>query len=518
MSVTHNTNEKGLFAKNSKLSPKEMILLLVILLLGLFLRIYNLTEESLWFDEGFAIRLASLGVVQIWEDELHPPLYFILLHVWTNFWGISEFSTRFLSLIFGFLAIFMIYKVGKLIYSKEVGLLSSLLLALSEFHIYYSQEVRMYSLMTLLTLFSFYCFIKLLKVRNRMYLIGYILSSSLLIYTHIFGVFIIIAQNIYIVPTFVLSKKVYKLNFKRWILLQTIIIILYTPYIVVLLSQISPKGLGIAEPSIYSIIQTFFTYSGGGWTVRGIIIGLLFLLLALFALVTIEKVKGSIDWKDFFKSIENYRWNIGLSDVNTIYLLLLWLLTPVLLPFIFSKFYSIYKIRATIGASLAFYLLTAKGINNIKFNSVKRIRNIDFDYKCLKLVIIGIIITISLFNVYSIYVRVDKEQWRDAVYYIEKNAETGDLLLFSSGSMQENIFDYYSKRIDLVKRGFHSTVNEENIKDLEPTVQGYNRVWVIMSHNRDSKGLIKQTMNQSYNLLDYKVFTGIEIYLFVKEW
>jgi len=160
--------------------------------------------------------------------------------------------------------------------------------------------------------------------------------------------------------------------------------------------------------------------------------------------------------------------------------------------------------------------LTAKGINNIKFYSVKRIRNINFDYKYLKIAIIGIIITISLFNVYSLYVRVDKEQWRDAVYYIETNAEVGDLLLFSAGSMQENIFDYYSKRTDLIKKGFYSTVNEENIIELEPRVQGYNRVWVILSHSRDSKGLIKQTMSQSYNLLDYKVFKGIEIYLFVK--
>lgn len=537
MSVTHQIKEEGLFSKNGKLSPKELILLLVIFLSGLFLRIYDLSVESIWVDEGYSIRVATLDVFQIWEvsaDDIHPPLYYILLHFWINVWGASEFSTRFLSLIFGFLAIIMIYKVGKLLFSKEVGFISSLLLAVSPFHIRYSQEVRMYSLMTILTLFSFYFFIKLLNERNRIDLIGYLLSSSLLMYTHIFGFFTIIAQNIYVVSIFILSKKAYKLNVKKWTLLQIVLIILYAPYIEEILVKLTRVQRGIwggswiPEPNIYSIIQTSFIYTGGEWTSGGIriMIGLLFLLLALFTMVSIEKVKGSIEWKDFFKSIESYRWNIGLSNVSTIYLLLLWLLTPVLLPFIISKFITpIYNTRFTIGASLAFCLLTAKGISNIKFNSVKRIRNIDFDYKCLKLVIIAIIITISLVNVYSYYINVDKEQWRDAVDYIETNAEAGDLLLFNAGFTQDYVFDYYSKRSDLVKKPFPSNtryVNEENIKELEPTVQGYDRVWVILSHSRDSLGLIKQTLSQSYNLVDYKVYInynvyiGIIIYLFEK--
>lgn len=520
MSVAHQTKENGLSSENNKLSTRELIILLVILLLGLFLRVYNLAGESIWLDEEYSVTVAQKGVFQIFERSSydHDPFYHILLHFWINFWGVSEFSTRFLSVLFGFFAIIMIYNVGKLIFSKEVGLISSLLLALSEFHIFYSQEARMYSLMTILTLASYYFFIKLLKEKNRIALIGYILSSSFLTYTHIFGFFLIIAQNIYVFTMFVLSKKVNKLNFKRWTFLQIIIMILYAPYISSLFTHIIVKDFSIPEASIYSTIDTFRVFSGahsGGFTSR-VSLGVLFLLLSLFAMIAIEKVKGSMDWKDFFKSIESYRLNIGLSNVNTIYLLLLWLLTPVLLPFLISKFYySIYRIRYTIGASLALYLLTAKGINNIKFSSIKRIRNINFDYKYLKLVIIGIIITLSLVKISSYYERVDKEQWRDAVYYIETNAETGDLLLFNAGFTQD-VFDYYSKRTDLVKRGLPSKVDEDNIKELEPTVQGYNRVWVILSHSRDYKGLIKQTMSQSYNLVAYKGYRGIEIYLFQK--
>ena len=241
MSVVHQTKEEGLSSEKSKLSTRELIILLVILFLGLFLRVYNLTEESLWLDEGIPIRVATLNVFQIWEwfkTNSHSPLYFIILYFWIDVGGTSEFSTRFLSLIFGFCSIIMIYKVGKLIFNKGVGFISALLLASSEFHIHYSQEVRMYSLMTLLTLFSFYFFIKLLKERNQIDLIGYTLSSSLLIYTHVFGLFIIMAQNIYIVTIFILSKKTYILNIQRWTLLQIILIVIYAPYIEILLANI----------------------------------------------------------------------------------------------------------------------------------------------------------------------------------------------------------------------------------------------------------------------------------------
>ena len=210
-----------------KLIRNELILILAILFVGLFFRIYGLGNESIWLDEGFSIRLSNLNLFHIVEEtsrDVHPPLYYIILHYWINLFGDSEFSTRFLSVIFGFFAIFMIYKIGSLIFCKDVGVLSSLLLGLSVFHIQYSQEVRSYSLMSLLTLLSFYFFIRLLDKRSLTVLTGYVISSLLLLYTHFFGFFIIIAQNIYFLTLFLLSKNDYKLNLRRWILLQIILI------------------------------------------------------------------------------------------------------------------------------------------------------------------------------------------------------------------------------------------------------------------------------------------------------
>ncbi|MFX0202078.1 MAG: glycosyltransferase family 39 protein [Candidatus Hodarchaeota archaeon] len=500
---------------------KNELILLAILFLGLFLRIYDLGNESIWVDEGISIRLAHLKPFQIIEDRasnIHPPLYFVILHYWVNLFGDSEFSTRFLSVIFGLLTIFMICKVGGLVFDKEVGILSSLLLGLSVFHIHYSQETRSYSLMALLTLLSIYFFVKLLEKRSLVVAIGYILSSILLMYTHLFGLFIIVAQNIYLVTLFLLSSEVYKLGFKRWILLQGILIVLFIPWIRILISQVLvvQSGFWIPAPSIRSIIASFLEYSGS------VLLLPCFLILSSFSMITYEKTRGNIAWKDFFESIESYSWNVSLSNINKIYLLLVWLFIPIIFPFVISHFSApIYITKATISASLAFYLLVAKGISNINYK--------------YKFVIASIIVAFSLLNIWKYYTEVNKEQWRDVANYIDTNAEHGDLLLFNAGFCQENAFDYYSERTDLIKKPFpektrdvfyFSTVDEEDVKELMPTVDGYNRVWVILSHSRDHNGLIEKTLRESYNLSYhkkyvvsteiYQKYVGVEVYLFEK--
>jgi uncharacterized membrane protein len=58
--------------------------------------------------------------------------------------------------LFGFISIFLIYHLARQLFNRDVGLLSALLMALSLFHIHYSQEARQYALVTLLTLTSSY--------------------------------------------------------------------------------------------------------------------------------------------------------------------------------------------------------------------------------------------------------------------------------------------------------------------------------------------------------------------------
>jgi len=188
------------------------LLLIGILILGLFLRLYDLDEESIWTDEGWSIHFANQPnvweVVKIMAQDVHPPLYFVILHYWMEIFGDSEFALRLPSVIFGVGSIFVIYKVGKLAFNKEVGLISALLLAVSFFHIIHSQQIRHYGLMALLVLVSMYFYLKLIKGQwSRKNIIFYVIGSLLLLYTHLLSFLFILIQNIYFIIKIVLAGK-----------------------------------------------------------------------------------------------------------------------------------------------------------------------------------------------------------------------------------------------------------------------------------------------------------------------
>ena len=124
-------------------------LLLGILLLAFGLRLYRLGAESLWYDETVSVYLASKSIpalVAHTAGDIHPPGYYLLLHAWTRLAGNSDFSTGFFSLIFGVLLVPLAYRLAARVFDKKVGLLAALLVACSPFHLWYSQEVRMYTL------------------------------------------------------------------------------------------------------------------------------------------------------------------------------------------------------------------------------------------------------------------------------------------------------------------------------------------------------------------------------------
>ena len=475
----------------------KLLILFAILLIGFFLRVYDLANESIWYDEADSILLANLNLSQIFLYPTNtPPLYYIILHWWINLFGDSEFSIRFPSVIFGCLSIFMIYKVGNKIFDKDVGILSSLLLGLSVFHIHYSQEARAYSLSVLLTLLSIFFLIKLLRRSSSKVLFGYILSSTLLIYSHIYGLFIIISQNIYIISVLLVSKETYKLKLKRWILIQIILIILFIPWINIFITrtlQIA-QGFWIPTPSLSSIMNSFITYSGSE------LLFLFFVILTTFSIIRYEKISGIISRRKIFQSIESYRWKIQLLNTDKIFLLLIWLLTPIILPFIIAKFLtSIYLTRYTIVASLAFYLLIAKGILNIR-------------QKYNKLIIISVIIVISSAYIPEYYIKINKEQWRDVSYYIDTEAKNGELVLFWQ-PISRAAFNYYSKRNDLIKKAIRPEL--KNKKSIKSAVEGYKRVWVI-SRPVEEKGdeVIRKKLIETYTLSYQRKHIGLKLYLF----
>jgi hypothetical protein len=165
-----------------------------------------------------------------------------------------------------------------------------------------------------------------------------------------------------------------------------------------------------------------------------------FAALLLFSVIDYKKIKSGFNIGLSFENIKRESCLSGIFVSNeNIYFLLSWLCLPVILPFTISLFSQpIFIHRYTIPASLAFYLLAAKGLSNI-------------NNKYVKLFFIIVIVFISLGVIGRYYKKGKNPNWKEAVSYIEANAKPGDIVMVGP----QVIFDYYSRRADLIKKYLH---------------------------------------------------------------
>jgi uncharacterized membrane protein len=84
------------------------------------------------------------------EDPQHPPAYYLIARLWTNVFGHSVMATRGSAVLFGVLALPLIFWLSlELFGSKAAASIALALVAVSPFYVLYAQEAREYSLWTL---------------------------------------------------------------------------------------------------------------------------------------------------------------------------------------------------------------------------------------------------------------------------------------------------------------------------------------------------------------------------------
>jgi uncharacterized membrane protein len=489
---------------------KYGIALLAIVLLGLALRVYHLTAESFWWDEVYSAvtsRQALPGIVSAASADVHPPLYYFLLHYWEDLFGTSDFAVRSLSVLFGVSAIPMIYVLGRRLFDEEVGIVSALILAISSFNIEYSQEARMYSLMVLLALLSMYFFVCFLERNTVSTSFGYVLATTLLVYSHVLGLLMLVAQNVYLVTVLLLSKK-RTFRLLHWVILEAAVIALFSPWIGVVVSSASRAAKPLLP--INTFTQTFTVYSGNVQLLW------LFVVLAALSLFTFAKIRGPANWKEPAKALESYSWEVRIANLRDLYLLVVWLLTFNIIPSVVSHLsrYHIYLSKYVIAASVALYIIVAKGIRNLNYNYAK-------------LAAVGLILVLSAANLQAYYGTPTKGQARDVMSYIDSNAKSGDVVLAYPGG-NAFVFYWYNNRTDLAVKDFPANYlhlwtksAQENIKELSSDVAGHDRVWIISITQHEYttdrvKALYQKTLNASYETADSKSYFGYDVQLYEK--
>ncbi len=134
-------------------TPKldHRFLLILFVLVGLALRLIRLDFQPLWWDEGYSVWFAGhplWEMARLTAADIHPPLYYALLHGWTLGLGLTPPSLRLFSVVVSLPAIPLAYVLGRDLHSRGAGLVAAGLVALNPLAIFYGQEIRMYGLAT----------------------------------------------------------------------------------------------------------------------------------------------------------------------------------------------------------------------------------------------------------------------------------------------------------------------------------------------------------------------------------
>jgi uncharacterized membrane protein len=171
------------------------IALIALLVVGFALR-YAIADRAIWFDERFTLmHTESLSAaVDHCLKDVHPPLYFVLMALWRAAFPSTEFSMRFLSVIFGMASVVGIVLAARAIAGRWAGLAAAAIAALSPYHWLYSTELRPYSLFLAVSAFSTWAFLCVLREGRLRHFLLLAVFSILNLYTHYFAIFLLMAQ------------------------------------------------------------------------------------------------------------------------------------------------------------------------------------------------------------------------------------------------------------------------------------------------------------------------------------
>jgi mannosyltransferase len=498
-----------------------------ITLLAAALRLYNIGAAGIWTDEAGSVWMAtkqSWSAIWHWVAVLEnkPPLYYWLLHSWLAA-GDSEAVLRLMSALFGTLAVPIIYAIGRIVGNRDVAIIAAVLMSLSPINVHYSQETRMYSLLTLAAAVSILGLAWLLKsperangatgtgfrarmstpddrasdlraLRAAVPWLAYTLGTAAALWVHYPAVFLPIAANAIVLMS--ARDLTGRSEFMRnWIVAQLAVVVLCSPLLPLYAHQSSGPNLApvptVSPAAIFDALVPDLNWSAGAPLYVGL--RALELELAVVAVgVAIWAWRRNRRWLNFALGL----WLIPLA--GEIIVSLVW--RPVLAT------------RTLIWTTIPFYLIMATALTQLRRRPV---------YRAAMTILLLLIMVVGLSLNY--WQKPEYEAWRPVAKYIARGVRPGDAILFNDSYVQLP-FDYYFKRyhISVVEHGipgdFGAAFIQEHLMTSAdvPALRSFSashpRIWLVYSHNwyTDPSGLVPRNLGQAAKLTDYKTFASRE--------
>jgi 4-amino-4-deoxy-L-arabinose transferase-like glycosyltransferase len=468
--------------------------LLFIVLICVALRVYHLDAQSFWYDEGNSARIAERSLPLIIAGaggDIHPPLYYIVLHYWRAIFGETEFALRMLSVACGVGLVFFTYLLARRLFNPRVGLIAAALMACSPFAVYYSQEARMYVLLAFEAVVSTWALTGIVdfgfrisdshvadaqvgqsKIGNQKSKIAfYVLATAAGLYTQYAYPFVMIAQGVAVLIWLAgaQARRAQVRVIALYAAVNVAAIALFVPWLPIAIRQVTSWSV---TPQNYQLGQAML--DAYRWLVVGrtlpldqvawplLASGALALLGVLFGLLK----RGEGTW---------------LQRVWPTLLLFLLVVTPFTLLFVFHLYREAY-LKFVLVCVAPMVILAAQGIDGVAA-WVASVRGLP-KHVAQDVVTIGLTAGLvglwwpSLQNLYTnpAYARDD---YRGIAQTVEAQAQPGDAVLLNAPNQWE-VFTYYHRQgAPAIPLTYHPLNEAAVARQMQPIAGQYTRLFVL---------------------------------------
>jgi len=465
-------------------------------------------QSSIRLDEAqqlWASTKTIPGILIYIAQDVHVPLYALLLHIWMQIFGQSIVVARLLSVLFFVLSLWPLYKMAQKTGGEKIARITVSLYCLSPFLTWYSTEARMYTLFTLATILSHLAFFTVLRSHAKKGKLFYLLVGILGVYSHYFFFIVLFLQALYYLLTVWLKETEDKtLTFGAKLRLHwpalwrygSVLLLIFVSFLPWFLTMIS-AGAGsntkpnLAPPTSYNLLQVFINFVTGfqSPSVESLLISVWPLLVVLLFFTFSRKKRIYPLYTDYFAVV---------TFIPVVLVFLASYIQPVLL--------SRYLIFLT---PTLFYLLAVllTHFNRFLFGAIVAIifiGNIFFQYQQL----------------FSPEIR-ERENFLGVAEYLSEKTSGSDVVAVSAPFTVYPIeYNYQgSARIDTIpnwNRYETGSIPPFSAEELDAQItqygQQYDRVFVVLSYDQGYEQEIREYFANAYQLNSEEEFSpGLEV-------
>ena len=461
----------------------------LILALAFIFRVISV-NQSFWLDEAttatVARDLSYSDYLAFATADFHPPIYYLLVKFWAQIFGISELGIRSLSIFAGVGTVYLLYLIGKELFDKKTAYLTSILLATSGLHIYFSQEARMYSLASFFVALSVLFFVRLQPERSLASAkfkkgtgvgrwLGFAVAISLMTLTHYLTVFMIPIFWIYGIGN---SKNWWK----KFITSHNILAFSWLLWLPTFLKQLG-GGLGVSttSPLWWNLL--------GKTSIKEIL-----LVPAKFMLGRI-----SIDNNLIFGVVTTFVGVLfafpvreALRKKGKAKLVLLWLFVPFFLSAILGIFIPVFSYFRLLYILPAFYFLVSIGLSKLS----RKVFRLTF----------FLLVFVNVFSsfIYLFDPKFQREDWKGLVQSINDSSVNNSIVVFPANSQME-AYRFYD--------------SSGKISGPEGLSENYQEIWLMryVQEIFDPSDLVRLEMEKlGYDKKSEHNFNGVVVWRYQK--